>query len=293
MGGFKVLRGAAVAVVALVVVFSMTAAAAWAEAPTTICVPEYASSQVLSTNAKGECPAKVISKTTVKYKSEALPGTTELEKLDKLLPHVSYVQSGVAGKPTIQLTGVNLQVVNGEGKTAGVNGTGNVVIGYDETPGEQIGSHNLILGEGQTFTSYGGIVAGFENHITAPHASIVGGEANTASAINASVSGGAFNKASGEDASVSGGVNNKAQGRESSASGGSGNTSSGPESSVTGGYQNLASYEDATVSGGYQNAATGPETWVGGGYKNNAKGRFSSIFGGNQLFAPNSFEAIP
>jgi len=75
-------------------------ASAWAEAPTTVCVPEKASTAVLSTNTKGECPTK----NSVKYKSEALPGPAELEKLDKLLPHVNYVEKGVDEKPTIQFT---------------------------------------------------------------------------------------------------------------------------------------------------------------------------------------------
>jgi hypothetical protein len=68
--------------------------------------------------ARGEAnvPRKPSTKVSVKYKSEALPGSAELQKLDKLLPHVNYVESGVGGKPTIQFSGVNVQVVNGEGK---------------------------------------------------------------------------------------------------------------------------------------------------------------------------------
>jgi hypothetical protein len=86
MGILKTLWGVGVAVVALLVTLSITAGAALAEAPTTICVPEHASSPVLATNAKGECPAKVISKTTVKYKSEPLPGTAELESSTSCCP---------------------------------------------------------------------------------------------------------------------------------------------------------------------------------------------------------------
>ncbi len=54
----------------------------------------------------------------------------------------------------MQFPAVNVQIVNGTGKTASVNGTGNLVIGYDETPGTQSGSHNLVLGTSQTYTSY-------------------------------------------------------------------------------------------------------------------------------------------
>ena len=75
-------------VVAVLALGSLTAAtAAWAEAPTTVCVPEAASKSVLSTNAKGECPTKTVNKVAVKYKTEPLPGKAELEKLVKLLPH--------------------------------------------------------------------------------------------------------------------------------------------------------------------------------------------------------------
>src|SRR6476661_8778156 len=125
---------AAFVAVGVFVYVAVMAAASWAEAPTPICVPEAASQSVLSTNAKGECPPKKTGKTTVNYKTEALPGPAELEKLDKILPRINYVESGVAGKPTIQFTGVNVQIVNGEGKTEGMNGAGNLVIGYDEMP---------------------------------------------------------------------------------------------------------------------------------------------------------------
>ena len=46
------------------------------------------------------------------------------------------------GKPTIQISGANLQLVNGSGSTETLNGAGNLVIGYDEMPGTQTGSHN-------------------------------------------------------------------------------------------------------------------------------------------------------
>ena len=33
----------------------------------------------------------------------------------------------------MRFTGVNVQVVNGAGSTATANGTGNLIVGYDET----------------------------------------------------------------------------------------------------------------------------------------------------------------
>ena len=85
---------------------------------------------------------------------------SEITLLKHILPHINYIGAGVGGKPTIQFSGVNVQVVNGEGKTATTNGEGNLVIGYDENPRAQTGSHNLILGEEQEFTAYAGIDAG-------------------------------------------------------------------------------------------------------------------------------------
>jgi hypothetical protein len=204
--------------IVLAVMFLMVVGTAWGEATATICVPEASSKQVLSTNTKGECPAKK----AVKYKVEALPGPAELQELDKLLPHITYVESGVGGKPTIQFSGVNVQIINGEGATATNNGEGNLVIGYDENEGkhQQTGSHNLILGFQQTFTSFGGIIGGYDNTITAPFASVSGGSANTASEDYATVDGGYKNTAGGEYALVGGGRENKASGNFSAILGG-------------------------------------------------------------------------
>src|SRR5205807_9418104 len=47
----------------------------------------------------------------------------------------TFVASGVGGEPTVRFAAVNVQIVSGSGATNGaVNGTGNLVIGYDENP---------------------------------------------------------------------------------------------------------------------------------------------------------------
>jgi len=72
----------------------------------------------------------------------------------------TYEASGIDGKPTVLFgapsAGVNVQIVNGSGSTSKVNGTGNLVLGYDENPSNhaQTGSHDLILGEGQSYSGY-------------------------------------------------------------------------------------------------------------------------------------------
>jgi hypothetical protein len=286
------------------VVFLTVAGAAWGKA-TTVCVPQAPSTPVLSTNTNGECPPQQIGKGTVKYTSEALPGPAELEKLDKILPHVNYVETGVGGKTTIQFSGINVQVVNGAGKTASRNGAGNLVIGYDEGAGAQTGSHSLVLGSEQAYTGWGAIVAGtnntaagaydvvfgFQNVAEGAEASVTGGFKNKAGNLQASVSGGSGNVASGSSASISGGVENVASGRGSSVSGGTFNIAQGEESSVTGGEVNEARYR-SSVSGGSRNRATST-SWIGGGYRNFSSGGLSSIFGGSELTANEEFQAIP
>ncbi|MCW3056848.1 MAG: hypothetical protein JWO21_817 [Solirubrobacterales bacterium] len=171
---------------------------------------------------------------------------SELELLKGLLSHIQFVSSGVGKKPTIQFYGVNVQVVSGAGKTsATVNGLGNLVIGYDENVEAlaQTGSHNLVLGEEQMFTSYGGILAGFKNAITGPFASVTGGGYNKATFKEAAVSGGWLNTASNENATVSGGRENAATNEYSTVSGGSQNTASGKYASIFGGKKLTAAVE--------------------------------------------------
>lgn len=170
-------------------------------------------------------------------KGEAGLSSEEQAVLKVILPHIKYIPSGIGGKPTIQFTGVNVQIVDGEGKTRSVDGMGNLIIGYDEHSGgrEQTGSHNLVLGEQQEFTSWGGIVAGLENSITDQWASVVGGAFNIASNFSSSVTGGNGNTASGAESSVSAGELNVASGEFAFIGGGGGNTASGEAASIFGG----------------------------------------------------------
>ncbi|MHC4202968.1 MAG: hypothetical protein ACYSU0_23520, partial [Planctomycetota bacterium] len=124
-------------------------------------------------------------------------------------------------------TGVNVHVRSGSGSTAGgPNGRGNLIVGYNEATGSQTrtGSHNLIVGPEHEYTSYGGVVAGYENTISGRHASVTGGERGIASGRYSSVTGGYDNDATGWYASVAGGQLNSAGGLVSSVAGGLGNT---------------------------------------------------------------------
>jgi hypothetical protein len=289
-----------------------------------LCVGEEAGSPVRSGGATGSCKAK---ETPVALPSEE----SEQQKLLSILPYINYVASGVGGKPTIQVSGANLQVLNGTGHTSEINGAGNLIIGYDESascPGvcTQTGSHNLVLGEQQSYESVGSVLGGSYN--TATHAfTDVFGAHNTAGGYGASVTGGVRNTASGTEASVSGGGNNKATNLESSVSGGAGGTASGEYSAVSGGGLNTASFVGASISGGYRNVVSansasiaggeentvsgglegkggsisggqnnkveiGKYAWVGGGSKNVATGEWSAVSGGEDNNATAYYSSI-
>jgi hypothetical protein len=217
------------------------------------------------------------------------------------------------------IRGTNLWIQNGLGATNGnpadpngpgvTNGLGNLIVGYAELrnspfiPDVRTGSHNLVLGDFQNYTSYGGMVAGRYNTLAAPYASVSGGSSNTASgiassvsggggnlasAINSSVSGGAVNTAAADSASVSGGEVNTASGNGCSVSGGTRNTASGVLDSVSGGAFNTANGQFCSVSGGQQNSASHQSTSVSGGLQNSASFFYASVSGGRMVNQPNS-----
>jgi hypothetical protein len=273
----------------------------------TFCVPKAAGKSFL-TPVKGKC-RKGYTRTQLgsegkqggegKQGAEGKQGNTVLSEpeqkaLKAILPYVKFSASGVGGKPTIQFSGVNVQILNGEGKTASKNGAGNLIVGYDETPGTQTGSHNVVLGtEGQIYTSWGSLLAGTSNAATGEYSSVTGGGRNTASGEDSSVSGGEINTASSLWSAVSGGGGNTASFEFSSVSGGAGSTASGEFSSVSGGDENAATQGDSSVSGGQKNAASALFSSVSGGESNEAIWTGSSIFGGKALITKAVYDAIP
>ena len=155
----------------------------------------------------------------------------DLDKAESLL---AYVEVDTDAN-SITFTGANVFVQSGAGNTfAAVNGLGNLIIGYDEQFGnDKSGSHNLVIGAYHTYSSYGGLVAGYYNAATGPYTALLGA-AGVADGFGAAVSGGYYGTATGDYAAVSGG-------RE--------NTASGYSASVTGGRDNIASGDYAAVSG--------------------------------------------
>ncbi len=136
----------------------------------------------------------------------SLLSKSEQETLKSILPYIKYVSSGAGGKPTIQFSGVNLQILNGEGSTEATNGAGNLIIGYDENPNTepQTGSHNLVLGPEQRYTSYGSIIGGRNDKALGPDTFLVG-VGNVARNEGSSVSGGFENTAGFAFSSIFGG----------------------------------------------------------------------------------------
>ncbi len=202
---------------------------------------------------------------------------------------------------TIQFEGVNLQIVNGLGATDGdkssiggleVNGLGNLIVGYDEPLNpdffsepkpvpDKSGSHNIIVGKGHNYSSYGGLVAGEYNVISAKYATVLGGSLNQSIEELASISGGLWNIASGGYSHISAGVSNIASATGSSVTGGSSNTAAGGNSTVSGGTRNHATNTESTISGGSRNTANGRQSSILGGSLNITTGSNSSILGGS------------
>jgi hypothetical protein len=165
-----------------------------------------------------------------------------------------------SGRPTALFRGVNVQIVNGSGDTQTANGLGNLIVGYNrpsagsfvcslgifaaesECTGSggvwarshKSGSHNIVAGDFNSYSSWGGLVLGVENAIAAPFATVLNGARNRAGGNFASVSGGSYNAA--------GGI----------------------YGSVTGGFGNIASGAFATIGGGSQRTVAGSHDWAAG-----------------------------
>jgi hypothetical protein len=150
--------------------------------------------------------------------------SSEHRGIRKRLAALEYKLQYIDGGPNeVVITGANLRIVNGLGSTGTTNGLGNLIVGYNEStpirPDSRSGSHNVVVGEGNNFSSFGGLVVGLANEISGTFASVTGGTVNTASGGGSSVSGGNNNTASGDDSSVSDGRNRTAPGENNWAAG--------------------------------------------------------------------------
>lgn len=201
---------------------------------------------------------------------------------------------GVVG-PNIVFHGANIHIVNGMGSTAIINGTGNLIIGYDEDPGlaptftfpgqvpipfggtngadgtpvvlqtgDRGGSHNLVIGRWHKFTrtAFGGFLGGEFNKIQNEADSITGGLLN-------------ISYLQGKWATIVGGAMNS--------------TGAGELSTILGGeFNGTGGATFCTVVGGYSNAAQNYYAVTLGGQDNVCGGQYSVILGGftNYLQTP-------
>ncbi|NND74495.1 MAG: hypothetical protein HKN44_05765 [Ilumatobacter sp.] len=224
------------------------------------------------------------------------------DRVDALEAEVDALQAKLAavemltvdGRPTVRFSGVNVQIVDGSGDSQcsvgsyeTCNGAGNLIVGYNEGVGgeQRSGSHNIVGGINNDWTSYSGLVVGWTNTISGSTSTVTGGSFNEASGGESTVSGGRDNTASGTWSSVSGGTDNDSTGFASSVVGGRQNEASGQDAVVTSGEQNLANGPQAAVSGGKTNVASGDAAAVTAGAGNFATGPNASVSGGSGNFA--------
>ena len=185
------------------------------------------------------------------------------EEMGELLLLVPYVEVD-ADTNDIRVVGANLHLQNGAGSSASVNGLGNLVIGYNETDGNQTrtGSHNVVVGPFHGYSSFNGMVVGNASNISAPQAVVVGGYGHTAS---------------GENAAVFGGVSGLASGFGSTAVGAHGSTATGWFSHVVGGYNSTSTAEYSSAVGGVYTNATGYGSMAVAGFGTTATGTYSFV----------------
>jgi len=109
---------------------------------------------------------------------------TRVEKLEKLAAALSCVDQKNSRRNRLIFKGCDLHIRNGTGKTKKTNGKGNLIVGYNERFGcnlgkskcWRIGSHNIVVGPNHEYNSNGGIVAGDTNSLLGDGNAILGGE---------------------------------------------------------------------------------------------------------------------
>jgi hypothetical protein len=277
-------------------------------APVALCMKP--GQPVAAPAADGTC-ASGYTKTETASQADLTAARNRISALEAKLANVTLANN------TLRISGVNVRIDNGAGATTARNGLGNLILGYNESPGQQTGSHNFMLGRSHTATGYGGIVAGASNKLTGGYAVAVGygntaqgkysfaaGDRNTASGERASATGGSQNTAAGLASAVTGGMLNRAADRWTAITGGCSNRvdaalAKAPETMacvgdvatdkdyraaefgvVHAGTSNLAKAVGSAVTGGGYNTASAPIAVVSGGRDNSAGGLFTNVTGG-------------
>ena len=236
----------------------------------------------------------------------------ELERHDDLTAkRLRCVSSLTSGNDFI-FEGCNVHVRNGAGQTDTTNKYGNLIVGYNKNEvSTRTGSHNIVIGDLHEYTSWGGIVSGTENFLSAPSATVLSSVISEVRTIGGAaifgadrgiadvpgmiaggkqsylgpdgnfgaVIGGQEGATNGRYGVTLGGHFNIAAGSNAVVMGGSENQAIGTGAAICGGEQNIANA--GSISGGAHNTTNGRASSVSGGYSNTANGDYSSILGGN------------
>lgn len=193
---------------------------------------------------------------------EGLKNRVEVVENNSVLELDGYLKLHPEKGDTALFQGINVQIVNHAMATDTVDGTGNLILGFNEaspasrpycsqieitneeaclevgavwSANKRLGSHNLVLGRWNDYISYGGIVGGELNLIAGASSMAMGGLLNTAQGEYSSILGGSGNTAVGIAATISGGEANRAQGILSTIGGGFNNQTTGNLSTIGGG----------------------------------------------------------
>jgi hypothetical protein len=225
--------------------------------------------------------------TAVEVSKSAFPasGGASTAALEARIAHLEALLAGVTrSSDTLRFSGMNVQIDNGGDYASTTrNGLGNLVIGPNYNVRDATGSHYLVMGERNSYTGYGGIVATNSGDATGDWTYIIGGHENSVSGNGSVVIGGQANSATFGWSTTVGGYANNAQTRYATAVGGQNNTAAAEGATVSGGMGNVANGENSSVSGGRANYATGDYSSVSGGSNNAAMGDHSSILGAQSL----------
>lgn len=240
---FPGLRPAALAAVGLV---ALLAAPCVSRAQ--VCGDVTGDDKVTATDAQKVLKAAVGQDVALVCTDQCAALETRIAALEELLAHVTIEGDNLV------LTGMNFQVVSGSGTTEGtVNGTGNIILGYNETNNskdKRTGSHNLVVGRYHSYSNYGGIVAGEDNVLSGKSASVLGGALNAATGDGSVVVAGEGNLTGGRSSAILAGEVNKTSALFCSVSSGGSNLCSGRSSAVSGGSSNTCSGQGSIVVGG-------------------------------------------
>lgn len=196
-------------------------------------------------------------------------------------------------------SGVNVYVVSGAGKTdAAPNGKGNLIVGYNELRGgfdlegrpedRRGGSHNLVVGSANNYTSWGGVVTGIHNDSEGQYAALLGGHENTAAGDFSAALGGVENAITGDAAVAIGGSRNRSDGYWTLAAGGTENVVQDDWSAVLGGTKHALSPNAlyATITGGQSNSVACEACSIAGGASIALDGSRNNAFAAGQLRSP-------